>query len=327
MTTASHNNQYYIVSERNYVNDIAEIISSRDDTDSYIQMLKEDAFAQGSVIAEMLANGEDIDLHVATFVGMKTKNIGDTGRDYFEIELNEDVISKYELLSEGYMLSPTVSDKKTYHTVKGIPLVGMLLGKRKNTDCYGADVNFNSITINDKALLNRFIKYFESEKNAVEKAIQAYENEFYKNNPGKKIANYSDKNGMRFSSFNCIPQANGNKEYLNLVGDRPRDSLNKAYQYFFGDHISTQERQEIMAKILLQRAKEDIDKAVELGLITVDDNGLYHNVGLDGATIKEMATNIGRSRYGDNFKLGKQKDSDGKYVLSNYSNQLISIAI
>jgi hypothetical protein len=36
MTVAAHNNQYYIVSERNYVNDIAEIINTNDENDSYI---------------------------------------------------------------------------------------------------------------------------------------------------------------------------------------------------------------------------------------------------------------------------------------------------
>jgi hypothetical protein len=178
-------------------------------------MLKEDAFAQGSVVAEMINDGTAVNLQVSTFVGMKTNNIGDNGRDYFEIELGEDIISKFELLHEGYMLSPTQSDKKTYHTLRGIPLVGMLIGKRTNLDCYDADLRFNSISIRDKKILDRFIKYFESEKNAVEKAIVAYENDFYKNNPGKKIKNYSDGNGMYFSSFNCIPFADGTKIYLN----------------------------------------------------------------------------------------------------------------
>lgn len=36
MTVAAHNNQYYIVSERNYVNDIAEIINQNDQNDQYI---------------------------------------------------------------------------------------------------------------------------------------------------------------------------------------------------------------------------------------------------------------------------------------------------
>jgi hypothetical protein len=194
-------------------------------------MLKEDAFAQGSVVAEMISDGVTPNLQVATFVGMKTNNIGDNGRDYFEIELGEDIISKFELLHEGYMLSPTQSDKKTYHTLRGIPLVGMLIGKRTNLDCYDADLRFNTISIRDKKILDRFIKYFESEKNAVEKAIVAYENDFYKNNPGKKIKNYSDGNGMYFSSFNCIPFADGTKIYLNRKeeGKTPRDLLNEAY--------------------------------------------------------------------------------------------------
>lgn len=330
MTTASHNNQYYIVSESNYINDLSQVINKADENDQYIQMLKEDSFAQGSVVAEMINDGTAVNLQVSTFVGMKTNNIGDSGRDYFEIELGEDIISKFELLHEGYMLSPTQSDKKTYHTLRGIPLVGMLIGKRTNLDCYDADLRFNSISIRDKKILDRFIKYFESEKNAVEKAIVAYENDFYKNNTGKKIKNYSDDNGMYFSSFNCIPFADGTKIYLNRKeeGKTPRDLLNEAYQYFFGENVSTEQRREIVARMLLQRAQEDINKAEEVGLIKKNEDGLYENIGLDGATIIEMATRIGKARHGENFKLGNAKnESTGKYETSNYSKQLISAAI
>ncbi len=361
MTTASHNNQYYIVSESNYINDLTQVINRGDSQDSYIQMLKEDAFAQGSVIAEMFSikeeeyqkwlekeqvedseenrdafekiySGTMPNLQVSTFVGMKTNNIGDSGRDYFEIELGEDIISKFELLHEGYMLSPTQSDKKTYHTLRGIPLVGMLIGRRRNVDCYDADLRFDlpSVQIRDKKILDRFIKYFESEKNAVEKAIQAYESEFYKQNPGKKIKNYSDGNGMRFSSFNCIPLADGKKIYLNRIekGKTPRDMLNEAYKYFFGENVTTEQRREIVARILLQRAQEDIDKAVKVGLIRKDENGFYENIGLDGATITEMAVAIGKSKHGDNFKLTNSKnEKTGKYETSAYSKKIISAAI
>lgn len=330
MTTASHNNQYYIVSESNYINDLSQVINKADENDQYIQMLKEDSFAQGSVVAEMINDGTAVNLQVSTFVGMKTNNIGDNGRDYFEIELGEDIISKFELLHEGYMLSPTQSDKKTYHTLRGIPIVGMLIGKRTNLDCYDADLRFNSISIRDKKILDRFIKYFESEKNAVEKAIVAYENDFYKNNPGKNIKNYSDGNGMYFSSFNCIPLADGTKIYLNRKeeGKTPRDLLNEAYQYFFGENVSTEQRREIVARMLLQRAQEDINKAEEVGLIKKNEDGLYENIGLDGATIIEIATRIGKARHGENFKLGNAKnESTGKYETSNYSKQLISAAI
>lgn len=371
MTTASHNNQYYIVSESNYINDLSQVINKADENDQYIQMLKEDSFAQGSVVAEMIKDGTAVNLQVSTFVGMKTNNVGDNGRDYFEIELGEDIISKFELLHEGYMLSPTQSDKKTYHTLRGIPLVGMLIGKRTNLDCYDADLRFNTISIRDKKILDRFIKYFESEKNAVEKAIVAYENDYYKNNPGKKIKNYSDGNGMYFSSFNCIPFADGTKVYLNRpfktrissddveevcwqkgdstiwsrnglndageslsklgynkIKNNPRDCLNLAYKHFFGEQVSIEQRREIVARMLLQRAQEDINKAEEVGLIKKNEDGLYENIGLDGATIIEMATRIGKARHGENFKLGNAKnESTGKYETSNYSKQLISAAI
>lgn len=326
MTVASHNNQYYIVSESNYVNDIAKTLNKMDQNDSYIQMLQEDSFAQGSVVSEALQNGEKLDIHVSTFVGMKTKNVGDQGRDYFEIERDEDVISKFELLHEGYMISPTQSDKKTYHVLRGIPLVGMLFGKRSNTDCYGANIKLGEITIKDNKILDRFISYFESEKNAVEKAIIAYEEGFYKKNPGKKIANYSDANGMRFSSFNSIPFATGEPLYLNAVGNTPRQNLSNAYTYFFNKKKSDQ--REIMARILFQRAKEDLDNAVELGLIKRNEDGTYENVGLDGATIFEMANNIGKSVLGDNFKLKKYEDqSTHSLQYGPNSKMCLSLAI
>jgi len=77
MTVASHNNQYYIVSESNFINDTKDIINSADKNDAYIDMLLKDSFAQGSVIAEALAKDEPIHIDVHTFVGMKTKNVGD----------------------------------------------------------------------------------------------------------------------------------------------------------------------------------------------------------------------------------------------------------
>lgn len=326
MTVASHNNQYYIVSESNYINDTSKILNKADQQDSYIQMLQEDSFAQGSIISEMLQNGEKIDIHVSTFVGMKTKNPGDQGRDYFEIGLDEDIISKFELLHEGYMISPTQSDKKTYHVLRGIPLVGMLFGKKSNTDCYGADIKLGEITIRDAKMLDRFISYFESEKNAVEKAIKAYEDEFYKKNPGKKIANYSDKNGMRFSSFNSIPLPDGTQIYLNLVGDTPQQSLAKANEHFFSK--SRKDQRAIMSRILFERAKEDLSKALEVGLIRIGEDGLYENIGLDNATILEMAENIGKSVLGNNFKLKKYEDEKTHNRLYGPNSKMcISLAI
>ena len=62
MTTASHNNQYYIVSESNYINDLAQVINKSDANDEYIQMLKEDSFAQGSVIAEAINDGRAVNI-------------------------------------------------------------------------------------------------------------------------------------------------------------------------------------------------------------------------------------------------------------------------
>lgn len=323
MTVASHNNQYYIVSERNYVNDIAEIINAHDENDQYIQMIKDDAFAQGSVVAEMLADPEKYGLpgiQVSTFVGMKTRNPGDQGRDYFEIELVEDFVAKLELLHEGYMISPTTSDKKSYHTLKGVPLVGMRIGERSNIDCYTADIKKGSVGIIDDRIVDRFIKYFESEKKAVEKAIRAHDNKFYENNPGKKITNYSDANGMYFSSFLALPQRTGDLISINIPGD-PKEGLRRANEYFFSRTIG--EQRDTMRRILIARFKEDLSKTQELGLIDVDSEGLFTNIGLDHQTILDMAENIIKSKYGKDSRLGGTKDAE----YNNTSKACISLAI
>lgn len=328
MTVAAHNNKYYIVSESNYINDIADVLNRADQNDSYIQMIQEDSFAQGSVISEAIRNGERVDIQVSTFVGMKTKNAGDQGRDYFEINLGEDIISKFEMLHEGYMLSPTTSDKKTYHVIKGIPLVGITLGKRSNVDCYGADLKLNEISIKDVRLLDRFISYFESERAAVEKAIIANETGFYKNHPDKKIVNYSDKNGMYFSSLTSIPTAGGNPIFLNLVGNSPRQNLAIADKYFF--NRPKNEQRMIVSMILRQCALDDINKAEEVGLIKRGKDGLYENIGIDGATIFEMATNIGEDLFGKPnipFKLKKYKNANGSLTYGPNYRACIDAAI
>lgn len=284
-------------------------------------MLQEDSFAQGSVIAEMLANGELPGIKVSTFVGMKTRNPGDTGRDYFDIELTEDFISKLELLHEGYMISPTTSDKKSYHVLENVPLVGMRTGVSSNLDCYTADFKKNTVRIRRDEIVDRFIKYFESERNAVQKAIDAYDNKFYENNPGKKITNYSDENGMFFSSFISIPQPNGEPIYLNVPRMDPHEGMRRANDYFFSK--PKWEQREIMRRILMQRAKEDIDKTLELGLISVDEHGIYSNIGIDDKTIVAMAENILKSKFKDATRLTGTKDA--KY--SETSKKCISLAI
>ena len=88
---------------------------------------------------------------------------------------------------------------------------------------------------------------------------------------------------MYFSSFNCVFTKDGEPIYLNLPGLSPRDGLNRAYTYFF--NLPQYEKRDIMRKILADRAKEDLNKALELGLIKLEEDGLYSNIGIDDATI------------------------------------------
>ena len=78
-----------------------------------------------------------------------------------------------------------------------------------------------------------------------------------------------------------------------------------------------------MRKILADRAKEDLNKTLELGLIKLEEDGLYSNVGLDDATIVQMAENIIQAKYGSNARLGGT--ASAKY--NDTSKKCISLAI
>jgi hypothetical protein len=56
---------------------------------------------------------------------MKTDKQGDKGRDYFNITDAEDYIAKTQMLSEGYVVFPTLSDKKTWMFLSGVTLPGI----------------------------------------------------------------------------------------------------------------------------------------------------------------------------------------------------------
>ena len=57
-----------------------------------------------------------------TLVNFRTDDVGDQGRDYFQVTDREDYIMKMSLAMSDRILFPTIADKKTYHVLNGFKL-------------------------------------------------------------------------------------------------------------------------------------------------------------------------------------------------------------
>jgi hypothetical protein len=110
-----------------------------------------------------------------------------------------------------------------------------------------------------------------------------------------------------------LPLENGEKVFLNKDTSKdPRVNLNAADNLFFS--LSRSDQHKIIQRILLERAKEDMDKIVEVGLVKKNEDGTYENIGLDGATILEMAEKRIKFSFGGNTTLYSNfKDKEGNF--------------
>ncbi len=100
----------------------------------------------------------------------------------------------------------------------------------------------------------------------------------YKNNKGETVA--VEPNGTRFSSLTSILNDNGDRIKFNDPKKSSIDCLKLADQEFFNK--SREQQRDIMARVLDIQFKEELKKAIKLGLVKGDIDNYYslQNVGL-----------------------------------------------
>lgn len=100
----------------------------------------------------------------------------------------------------------------------------------------------------------------------------------YKNSKGKTVT--VEPNGTRFSSLTSILDDNGNRIKFNDPKKSSIDCLKLADEQFFNK--SREQQRDIMARVLDIQFKEELKKAIKLGLVKGDINNYYslQNVGL-----------------------------------------------
>ena len=100
----------------------------------------------------------------------------------------------------------------------------------------------------------------------------------YKNSKGETVS--VEPNGTRFSSLTSILDDNGNRIKFNDPKKSSIDCLKLADEQFFNN--SREQQRNIMARVLDIQFKEELKKAIKLGLVKGDINNYYslQNVGL-----------------------------------------------
>ena len=191
----------------------------------------------GSIIGKTLINKDwnpnHNKLQLRTSAGTKSSTYTDEGSKYSKTTLREDFMTKSQMLLQGDIIFPTLSDKSTYFSVSGIKLPGLnfdndaqyigdlpIFGSKSGFMLFVHNVIENS---NDKInkmednpktgyarnqVLDQFIEYFKCENVNVNKTINdlGLQNQNQTNTPissNQMIANYhkGSINGARYLSL------------------------------------------------------------------------------------------------------------------------------
>ena len=125
MVNAPGNNKYYVMSEKNSITFMTELLSDKDGKTvqdfvncpyyTYVDPIT--GVSESTFVLENVLSGE-YQLMFDNFVGFKNEDLrGDAGSDYMQISDPVDLISKITLLEDNYMIFPVMSNKKTYGAI------------------------------------------------------------------------------------------------------------------------------------------------------------------------------------------------------------------
>ena len=347
-------NKFYEISDNNYISDVARSLNKRDED---FQDLKNDVFVYldggtdrlgksikyGSLIIKTLDSDPNARIQVNNFVGFKTDKKGDYGQDYFEIQRREDYVSKILMLEQGGIIGPTFSDKKNYIYITGVKLPGLdysdptTLGNQKVIVPDGKTSIYYQLTQRED-VIDQMISYAMTEYESVKRGIEQLET--VSGNPDSQIENYHTKEQCaRFASLLGVYQLEQNAigktvEIFHSFNNKkrtPKQNLEDAEKYFFGSHISNDERRAKMARLLSARLSDELKTAEELGLIVKRENAntiqcpylRYKNAGLNKPALDAIHDAIVKANPG----ITMDEESVMSLAIAIYMNDISNKAI
>ena len=286
--TGADGNLVYPITENNYMSD--QIRWLKYNLNGKRELLGKNPYSANSLLLQSINSNADL-IKLNTYLNLE-ENLQNTNRDYFGISPIEDYLSKMTFGFNNHLFCPTMSDKKTWHTISGIQMVKDFLPSTAITDYeYNENGDITRVIFQDQKrrfsdrTLNIFKGYLRDEYNAIQKYFATKQSVI--DNPnlsvgnyyGSKKGKYADGNGGRFRYFNKIT-INGDTYNLNEIlakaeysndSQSIQDILNVIKQALDNDTLI----KEAINDLLVGYVNNEISKAVELGVIGEDLSNKY----------------------------------------------------
>lgn len=286
--TGADGNLVYPITENNYMSD--QIRWLKYNLNGKRELLGKNPYSANSLLLQSINSNADL-IKLNTYLNLE-ENLQNTNRDYFGISPIEDYLSKMTFGFNNHLFCPTMSDKKTWHTISGIQMVKDFLPSTAITDYeYNENGDITRVIFQDQKrrfsdrTLNIFKGYLRDEYNAIQKYFATKQSVI--DNPnlsvgnyyGSKKGKYADGNGGRFRYFNKIT-INGVTYNLNEIlakaeysndSQSIQDILNVIKQALDNDTVI----KEAINDLLVGYVNNEISKAVELGVIGEDLSNKY----------------------------------------------------
>lgn len=286
--TGADGNLVYPITENNYMSD--QIRWLKYNLNGKRELLGKNPYSANSLLLQSINSNADL-IKLNTYLNLE-ENLQNANRDYFGISPIEDYLSKMTFGFNNHLFCPTMSDKKTWHTISGIQMVKDFLPSTAITDYeYNENGDITRVIFQDQKrrfsdrTLNIFKGYLRDEYNAIQKYFATKQSVI--DNPnlsvgnyyGSKKGKYSDGNGGRFRYFNKIT-INGDTYNLNEIlakaeysndSQSIQDILSVIKQALDNDTVI----KEAINDLLVDYVNNEISKAIELGVIGEDLSNKY----------------------------------------------------
>lgn len=286
--TGADGNLVYPITENNYMSD--QIRWLKYNLNGKRELLGKNPYSANSLLLQSINSNADL-IKLNTYLNLE-ENLQNTNRDYFGISPIEDYLSKMTFGFNNHLFCPTMSDKKTWHTISGIQMVKDFLPSTAITDYeYNENGDITRVIFQDQKrrfsdrTLNIFKGYLRDEYNAIQKYFATKQsvidnpNLSVDNYHGSKKGKFSDGNGGRFRYFNKIT-INGDTYNLNEIlakaeysndSQSIQDILSVIKQALDNDTVI----KEAINDLLVDYVNNEISKAIELGVIGEDLSNKY----------------------------------------------------
>ena len=286
--TGADGNLVYPITENNYMSD--QIRWLKYNLNGKRELLGKNPYSANSLLLQSINSNADL-IKLNTYLNLE-ENLQNTNRDYFGISPIEDYLSKMTFGFNNHLFCPTMSDKKTWHTISGIQMVKDFLPSTAITDYeYNENGDITRVIFQDQKrrfsdrTLNIFKGYLRDEYNAIQKYFATKQSVI--DNPNLSVGNYhgskkgkfADGNGGRFRYFNKIT-INGDTYNLNEIlakaeysndSQSIQDILSVIKQALDNDTVI----KEAINDLLVDYVNNEISKAIELGVIGEDLSNKY----------------------------------------------------